>query len=410
MLVSDIFSTNIQFDIRLLPSETVELAEADARVAAEDVAALLDCPAHSESLRDGYVLASTEIARPSTIKTADDAKHAEEYCYPVVGEIAAGPSKVRYLAPGTACRIFTGGVIPEGSDRVVPQELCAEREGKVRVDAAAFYPERLFIRRAGSEAVRGQKLIAQGVRLQVDDLILLAAAGVHRVQVATRPRIACFCTGSELVAVGKETRDGQKLSLNSLLLQTLIPQYGGIIVKQGIISDSHREITRIFAGAIAGGCDLVISTGGMGPGKYDLVKKAFTSAGGEIVLDSLPMHPGRSIVFGTLGSTVFIALPGPPNAVRTLMNEFVGPILLKMQGAEFCWPRRLKATLLHDYRIRASDLLQVKGGVLEIRQGCCMVRLAEYLDPLFCFILFPPGQEKYLQGEAVWVHLATTHR
>ena len=129
---------------------------------------------------------------------------------------------------------------------------------------------------------------------------------------------------------------------------------------------------------------------------------------GPDILESLPMHPGRSILLGILGSTVFIALPGPPNAVRTLVNELVGPLLLMMQGAQHCWPRALQARLLDDYRIRKSDLLQVKGGVLAMEQGSCMVRLAERLDPVSCFILFPPGRKEFVKGDVVEVHLSAT--
>ena len=398
---------DIPININVLPTETVSVAEAVSRIAAADIFALSDCPPYSESLRDGYVLAPNNEPSPFLDLAANGAKE-DRNSYPIVGEIAAGTRNIGFLAPGSACRIFTGGLIPEGGERVVPQEECSEVAGRVRVAAAAMVSERLFINRAGSELVCGATVVSKGTRLEIDHLTHLAAAGAHQVQVSVRPQVACFCTGSELVAVGGPIEVGQKLSLNSMLLQNLIPHYGGLMTEQGIVFDNHQAITRIFDTLTDGHCDLVVSTGGMGPGKYDLVKKAFCGVGGKIILDSLPMHPGRSILLGTLGDTVFIALPGPPRAVRTLVNELVGPLILMLQGAQHFRPKALQARLLHDYRIRKSDLLQVKGGVLTLEQGNCMVRLAERLDPVSCFILFAASRQEFLKGDEVEVHLAAT--
>ncbi|MDK9705936.1 MAG: molybdopterin molybdotransferase MoeA [Desulforhopalus sp.] len=386
---------HVPFTIDVLGSERVDVTAAVGRIAAADIAALSACPPHSESLRDGYVLASPGIERDGG------------YFYPVVGEIAAGTRSVPFLTAGNACRIFTGGMIPEGGERVVVQEECREEGQGVWVAADAQRRERLFINMAGSEIPCGEVVVAQGTRLEVDHLALFASAGVYQVPVIRRPKVACFCTGSELVAVGGRLETGQKLSLNSLLLQNLVPCYGGVICEQGLISDNHQAIAKIFGTLTDGHCDLVVSTGGMGPGKYDLVKNAFCAAGGTVILEALPMHPGRSILLGTLAGTVFIALPGPPNAVRTLINEFVGPVLLMMQGAKRCWPLAVQARLLHDYWVRESDLLQVRGGVLTMDGGCA-VRIAGRLDPTSCFILFAAGRRDFAKGELVQVHLSPT--
>ncbi len=408
MLNFAINGNDISFDVRMLPAETLQLADAVSRVTSEETFALSACPTHSESLRDGYVLAPFSNRSPSAEFPQRSSQDSGENVYPVVGEIAAGTRNIIRLEPGTACRIFTGGIIPKGAERVVAQEECREVGGRVQVAATALASDRLFINKSGSEVACGTAVVSKGTRLEIDHLTLLAAVGVKQVLVATRPRVSCFCTGSELVAVGGALEVGQKLSLNSMLLQYLIPRYGGVMAEQAIIFDNHRDITQIFSTLADEPCDLMISTGGMGPGKYDLVRNAFCGAGGKIILESLPMYPGRSIVLGTLVNTVFIALPGPPNAVRTLVNELVGPILLMMQGAKHCWPKALHARLLGDYKVRKSDLLQVKGGVLVLENGNCMVRLAERLDPVSCFILFPAGRKGFLKGDVVEVHLSAT--
>ena len=406
-------SIEIPLEIKRLPTETVPVVEAIGRVAAEDIAALSDCPPHSEALRDGYVLApfQEEIFPPDiAVINGSQGQGARDLQYPVVGEIAAGSPNIGSLSPGSACRIFTGGLIPEGGVRVVPQEECEEvAGGKVRVTATTLASDRLFINVAGSEVGCGATVVSKGIRLEIDHLTLLTSVGVHQVPVVTRPRVACFCTGSELVAVGREVEAGRKLSLNSLLFAHLIPRYGGVMVEQGIIVDTQQAIAGMFDSLGKDHCDLVVTTGGMGPGKYDLVKKAFSDAGGTIILDCLPMYPGRSIVLGILGSTVFIALPGPPNAVRTLANELVGPVMLMMQGAQHFQPKALQARLLHDFRVKKADLLQVKSGVLMMEQGRCMVRLAGRLDPVSCFILFTAGRREFVRGDVVQVHLAATN-
>ncbi len=400
--------TEIPFNINMLPAETLQLAVAVSRITVEEIFALSASPPYAESLRDGYVLAPISTCRPSKELPQQCSQEGGENVYQIVGEIAAGKRNVERIDSGTACRIFTGGIIPEGAERVVPQEECREVAGRVQVAATALASDRLFINKSGSEVACGATVVRKGTRLEIDHLTLLAAVGVHQVRVATRPRVACFCTGSELVAVGGALEAGQKLSLNSMLLQNLIPRYGGVLVEQDIISDNHQDITQIFSRLKDERCDLLISTGGMGPGKYDLVKNAFCRSGGKIIPETLPMYPGRSIVLGTFGNTVFVALPGPPNAVRTLVNELVGPILLMLQGAKHCLPKALHARLMGDYKVRKSDLLQIKGGVLVLENGNCMVRLAERLDPVSCFILFPAGRKGFLKGDVVEVHLSAT--
>jgi len=386
---------DIKVAVKPLPVEKLVLAEALQRVVAGEVLASSACPPHAESLRDGYVLAPP-VAGESP---------KEESIYPLVGEIAAGLVSVTRLEPGTACRIFTGGIIPEGGERVVPQEECWEAAGTVRVPAAAMGSDRLFINQAGSEVASGTLVVGKGARLTLDHLTLLAAVGVHHVAVATRPRVACFCTGSELVAVGERPLVGQKLSLNSMLLQHLIPSYGGNLIHQGLISDNAQSLDALFATLAEGNYHLAISTGGMGPGKYDLVKESFRRAGGKILLQTLPILPGRSILLGILGETLFIALPGPPSAVRTLVNEFVGPIILLLQGAQFPWPKKIQAQLMEDCRMRQSDIVQVKGGVLQLERGMVMVRPAARLDTVSCFIHFEPGRREFAKGEMVEVHV-----
>jgi molybdopterin molybdotransferase len=117
------------------------------------------------------------------------------------------------------------------------------------------------------------------------------------------------------------------------------------------------------------------------------------------------MRPGKAVLFGVLGRTLFFGLPGPPYAVRTLLNELVGPAILAMQGVEGAWPKEVQAHLLHQISIKRSDVLRLKDGVLTFSEGKCLVRFAERLEIPNCFILLPPGRTHYDEGVLVEVHL-----
>jgi molybdopterin molybdotransferase len=144
----------------------------------------------------------------------------------------------------------------------------------------------------------------------------------------------------------------------------------------------------------------------MGPGKFDLLEEAFVRAGGQVVFRSLNMRPGNAILFGRLGMTLFFGLPGPPEAVRTLVNEVVGPALLHLQGVKDCTPVAVQARLEQPVKVNNQGALQLKAGILNFSDGCAIVRLAGRLEIATCFILFPPGQGVYESGSEVVVHLA----
>jgi molybdopterin molybdotransferase len=373
-------------------AETVATGEAMGRIASGNVVAVVDHPAGAESLRDGYVLCP-----PGNWE-------GDEVLFRVVGEIAAGSDLFPALLPGSACRIFTGALVPAGGERVVPQEQCRRLGELVAVAAAAMTGKRTYVRHQGSDIARGSALLERGAWVSVDHLVTLSAAGVEALMVARRPRTAFFCTGSELVAAGDALVGGRKLSVNTLLLRHLLPRYGAEVVEQGLVADKAEAVAGIFARVRQGDIDLVVTTGGMGPGKYDLVEQAFVDAGGRVLLDHLPMLPGRSILCGLLGETLVVALPGPPYAVRTLIHELVGPLLLLRQGAADYRPQTITATLTELCRLRAGDLFQVKAGVLTITGSTCTVRPAASIETVSCFMFFPPGRGDFPPGTVLEVH------
>ncbi len=381
--------------IKTLPQENIVLTEACNRITANDVVAFSAQPVFDESTRDGYVV-------PQYV--GSDKKECQ---YEIVDEIPAGKPWMNILASGKSCRIMTGGCVPEGAARVVPFENCVERNGTVIIAESSLQRTTTFIRKTGSEIAQGERLVPAGAALQAGHLSLLASCGVHVVPVVARPVVGYLCTGSELVSVVDELEKGQKFSSNSFLLRGMLASVGACPRSMGIIKDSEQDLLDLFAKTETGQLDVMITTGGMGPGKYDLVERAFVEAGGKVVFSAITMRPGKSLLFGTLGKTLFFGLPGPPHAVRTLLNVVVGPALLAMQGVKSSWPRKVEAHLQHQVTIKRNDLLQLKDGILALEEGKCSVRFAGRVELPNCFIILPPGQSHYCEGAMVEVHLAS---
>lgn len=381
--------------LKQLPGEVVVLHEARQRIVVSGVAAVTPRPAFDESTRDGYV-----IPHPAVVGS-DMTVHR----YAIVDEIPAGKPSLKTLATGTACRIMTGGCVPKAAARVVPFEECVEQNGSVVIADHALQAAETFIKKTGSEIALGELLVPAGEVLRADHLALLASCGMHSVEVAARPVVGYVCTGSELAAPAEELEIGQKVSSNSFLLGGLLASVGARPVNMGLIQDSEQQLLDLFAGVRADQPDVLITTGGMGPGKYDLVEKTFAASGGRVLFNALAMRPGQSVLFGLLGRTLLFGLPGPPHAVRTLLHELVGPTLLAMQGKKDPWPKKIAAHVLHRIKLKPHRVLRLKDAVLVLQDGRCSVRFTGRLEMPNCLILLEPGRSAYSEGDLVPVHL-----
>ncbi len=381
--------------ISRLSDETVGLHDAQRRISSADIAAVIPQPSFDESTRDGFVIGPVVDSEAETIR------------YQIVQEIPAGKPSEKSLLPGTTCRIMTGGCVPNGGARVVPHERCVEKNGSIIIDKSSLEETAIFIRRMGSEIAVGERLVKKGVALQTGHLALLASCGVHAVSVLARPSVGYICTGSELIPGSQVLLNGQKFSSNSFLLGGLLASVNACPINMGILKDSKQELLNLFLKVkVEGQLDAMITTGGMGPGKYDLVERAFVEAGGKVIFNAIAMRPGKSVLFGILGRTFCFGLPGPPHAVRTLLNELIGPALYAMQGGKDVWPKKVQANLQHAVKIKRNDVLQLKDGVLTLTDGRCTVRIARQFELGNCFVLLPPGQAHYPENELVDVHLA----
>lgn len=376
--------------------ETVKLEQACRRVAAGGMRAEVPQPQYTQSLRDGYAIA------------AGGESEGGNRTYRIEGEIFAGCLDEPVLTSGSAYRIMTGARTPVGSLRVIPQEICHVRSGVVSVPESCLAGPPTFIQERGSEIGEGEEIVGAQVVLRPEEISLLATTGCSRVEVWKKPRVAFFCTGSELVATPKELRPGLKVSANRYLLGGLLADFGAEIDDFGIIPDTREEVTKAFRRLAAGGYQAVVSTGGMGPGKYDLVEEAFQREGGTVLYNALSMSPGKSTMFGLLDNILYFGLPGPPHAVRILLYELVAPALFRMQGLDRQFPLSCKAVLEHDVPGARSSMVTIKEGMLSRKDEVCSVRMAGRREHSDCFVVVGTEQRDLAAGEVVEVHLTRT--
>lgn len=383
----------------VLPREAAQLSYALGRVAAEPHTALEALPGYDGSLRDGYA-----VGRPA--ETADPGL----VVFRIIDEVAAGDTRSLTVGMGEAVRIMTGGLIPAGCQAVIPQEDCSIEGQDVMVPVRPFQQPKTFIHKKGSQIAEGNVILEKGVAVNSEQQVLLAGSGYDAVEVVQKPKVSFFCTGSELLTDTSANKlAGQRFSGNSHLLSGMISRYGGELLKQEMVADESSQVVALMERLAGSDCDILISTGGMGPGKFDLIEDAFAQCGGETIYRSLNMRPGKSTLFGKLGDTLFFGLPGPPPAVELLFHELLRPAFCALQGLERCRPRKIQATLTEDFFMAKRGLLRLKSGVFSLREGLCLVRPAKRGELSNCYIFCLPEKQSIHKGDMVEIHLTVSN-
>lgn len=298
-----------------LAPETVSVAAAAGRVLAQDIAARVTQPPVAVSAMDGYaVRAADAAAAPVTLKQ--------------IGESAAGAGFAGAISEGQCVRIFTGAPVPEGADAIVIQED-TEADGTaitvLEAVAAGHY-----VRPAGLDFLSGDVLLHAGTIMTARDVGLAAAMNVPWVEVRRRPRVALLATGDEIVRPGEPIAANQIVGSNGLALAALIQAHGGQPIDLGIAFDTKESLLSMADGAR--GADLLITMGGASVGDHDLVQSALGERGLEIDFWRIAMRPGKPLIFGSIGDTRLIGLPGNPVSSLVCALIFVIPALHRMLG------------------------------------------------------------------------------
>ena len=300
-----------------LPAEKTELDDALGRVLTEDLTALRTQPPAAVSAMDGYALRATDVAQ-APVKLA------------VIGEVAAGHPFEGKVGAGQAARIFTGGVLPEGSDTVVIQELTARNGNTVTVKKPAAKGRN--VRLQGIDFSAGQMLLEKGRRLSARDLMLAAAMNYAAVPVHRRPRVAVLGTGDELVAPGGKPAPGEIVYSNGYALRALFQSEGAETIDLGIAHDGVDDIVAAVQKAGDLRADVLVTTGGASVGEHDLVQKALATQGLALSFWKVAIRPGRPMMHGRLGSMQVLGLPGNPVSSFVCGYLFVVPLIRRLSG------------------------------------------------------------------------------
>ena len=289
------------------------------RVLGEEIVSGVDIPPLDNSAMDGYAV------RVADVKSASPNHPA---LLEVVEELPAGKVSTRSLKEKEAIRIMTGAPIPSGAEGVVMVEETEKDGGQVRVFRGIRPGENIRCR--GEDLQKGMRVLGPGTLLGPAEIGVLASLNRATLLVHRRPRVAVLATGDELIEVGQEMSPGKIVSSNTYSLTAQVRQCGGIPIDLGIARD---ELTAL-KGKLEEGCeaDLLISSGGVSMGDYDLVKEALTQMNGEVKFWRLAIKPGMPTAFGLLKGKPFFGLPGNPVSSMVCFELFARPALLKLGG------------------------------------------------------------------------------
>lgn len=321
-------------------TEDVGLADALDRVLAGDLVAPHAVPRFRNSQMDGYAVRARDVA---------GAAPGAPVRLPVTAEIPARAGAAPALAPGTAARIMTGAPVPDGTDAVVPVEDTAAGAfasvarsggtGGATEEVEVLVPRAVgeFVREAGSDVAAGDVVLVDGTLLAPHHLAAAAACGVARVRVVARPRVAVLSTGAELVAPGEEPAPGQVFDANGAALAAAVRRAGGVVTTVARSGDDADAFARVLADAAAG-ADLVLTSGGVSQGAYEVVKDVLGAtaagrrAGDGVEFRSVAMQPGGPQGLGTVHGTPVLTFPGNPVSAQVSFVVFLRDVLEQAAG------------------------------------------------------------------------------
>ena len=296
------------------PVETVALEAAAGRVLAAPIRADRDYPARDRSVRDGYAVRAIDL--PGTLD--------------IIGEVRAGESFTAEIGPRQAVEIMTGAPIPRGADAVVMIEHTSREDS--RVTAAQPATTGQFINPQGCEARAGDVLLNPGLRLDFTAIAMLAATGAQHVPVFARPRVALIATGDEIVPIAETPRDFQIRNSNVYSLAAQVTRAGGL---PEILPVARDEFAHTRASIERGlDADLLLLSGGVSAGKYDLVEQVLAALDAEFFFDRVLIQPGQPLVFGRARGKFFFGLPGNPSSTMVTFEIFARAALELLGGQQ----------------------------------------------------------------------------
>jgi molybdopterin molybdotransferase len=373
---------------------SVSVWEALGLVLAREVKTDREYPPFDRSTRDGYAVRAKEVTPGASLKCA--------------GEIKAGDTVSEALAAGTCVQIMTGAAAPRGADAVVMIEHTKREGDLVRFERAAQSGQNIVPR--GSEAATGQSILQPGMRLGYAELALAAQVGAVELQCAKRPRVAILSTGDEVVMVDEAPGPFQIRNSNSVSLAAQVRIAGGEPVVLGNAADRVEDLGEKIERGLKE--DVLVLSGGVSMGKYDLVEKVLKAMAAEFFFDAVSIRPGKPAVFGYCQGKPVFGLPGNPVSTMVTFELFVAPAIDLLSGAG--------ARALPLLEARLGEALNEKPGMthflpaqVEWRGATAEVKALKWqgsgdiaaLGKANCFLVVPADREKIAAGESVSVWL-----
>ena len=372
-------------------TEVLPLEQVRGRILAEDICADRDYPPFHRATRDGYALRVSDLGSLPAILER-------------VGEVRAGEHYAGKLRPDQCIEIMTGAPLPDGADAVVMIEHVSIRGNQVEVHRAVSAFENIV--RQGSEAASGSRVLARGRRLNPAEIGLLASVGQARVKVFVEPRVAILPTGDEIVAVDRQPEWFQIWNSNAVALAAQVAAAGGVPRIAGIAPDLKDPLKRLIENGLE--ADLLLMSGGVSMGKYDLVAQVLKDLGAEIYFHGVAIRPGKPLMFGSVRGKYFFGLPGNPVSTFVTFELFVRPAIALLSGGRFECPGFLRARLGKPFR-QKNGLTAFMPARVQKENADPVVNLIGWqgsgdlvgVAAANCFLVVHPEQTEIAAGE--WV-------
>jgi molybdopterin molybdotransferase len=367
----------------------VPIIDSLGAVLSRDIEAPIDSPPFDQSAMDGYAFRWSDLQADSHLV--------------LQGVVAAGDTFETSLLPHHCLRIFTGAAIPQGADTIIIQENCRNENGRIYMDLSSTI-QGANIRLAASQCKRGTLIPLQGSILQAGGIGYLAGMGISELSVLPKPRIGIIVTGKELVTPGTTLQYGQIYESNAWMLMAALREGGIHVDHHTRVGDDLQETIEAIREEMMR-CDVILLSGGISVGDYDLVREALFSCGVEEIFYKVKQKPGKPLFFGKKSGTLIFALPGNPASVLTCFYQYVVPALRKMQGLSFD-PPRVRRLLMHDYFKKGSLTHFLKAKVDDhsviILDGQESYKLNAFIEAN-ALVMLEPDQQQFQKGDSLEV-------
>ena len=400
-------------EVAVLDTESVPIMESLGQVLAEDIKSDINVPPLDNSAMDGYAVQSrdTKGASENTPKILK-----------VIDTVIAGTIPKKEVVPGTAVRIMTGAPIPRGADSVVQFEDTDEENRKKTSPDQPVKQVGIFsearpgqsIRLAGEDVARGKIVLKQGTVIRPAEIGLMASIGYSRVKVIRRPVVAVLSTGDELVEIGQPLPEGKIYDSNAYSIASQVKRYGCVPIILGISRDDEKELVSKLKEAQD--ADMLLTTGGVSMGDYDMVKDIL-ARDGEMVFWKVKVKPGKPLAFGKIKgkdkngkvkSIPHLGLPGNAASCMVSFELFVRPALLKMMGKKKLLKPAVEAIIENSVKNDAGRRIYDRA-IVEKRDGHYYARLTgpqgsgilTSMSLANGLVLIPEDIEKVNKGDTV---------